>query len=872
MVRCSREDSLLKPDCMTGAFEAHKIATRLHRQTSTAVHHSALFFRTSQSTRQTPRFLAGTRILPPLVYAACIETLKEMASSFRGDDYGGRIDIYFADREADPFMVELAGRLHAYIAALDSDFVILNAPGYEGYIPLDEFEWIIEGEPDNAVRIRTLSVASSTHSVLAPSDISASTDASIWNDITSQGIDEDDGFVPVVPKRSKSRKTSSKSTVLHMHTQKGAARNSHRSLVPPKLGEGEITSLVLTVYTPDSTAASLGVKTSLLPLLGSIVGNDATHSAKYAAYGSSTTRTPISSARPGATHHDFLFERKMSSPHRVVYTASTLAAVLKNGGRKGKGKQDSRSILEIIRSMISMMLVRPRNTTDREVDEMVNRIVEGALIYAIPPPSTPIEQLGREGLWPTPFCALHSDLEQCRLDALIPEEDNSDENEDLQDDVKSIIQTQYLRWYREGSLDTNVLDVLVTGTMWPPIFLESPDYVSASGPDDAAGMLRTWTYAILEQGVGIIVPPSLNEDEGDDAEDTAQPMITADGQTDMQAQSFDQEGSDDDEIIDVVEEEEEADVDPLVALKGALQRLRSTNMGSSLPTIPDHEESEDEGADIEEKFEVFVTEYVRRGARVTDQCILVEDLNVLLEQAELQKPASTAKSVWRTSKTHPIQLEAETKRLAILLLACGSDVEKVKKLEGRWIGPVLVVRWLIQFAAKKEKERGSDSSNTPLLLKRWTRTEVKALLCAFNMDEMATEAQLEAEAYQKTDVTIVTERSIQLMARALSVIGALRMLIQVLGLSHRVSIRASHIQGRTMHALCNAVVAAPQIEQAVWEAVEEGLTSCIGDDRVKKAKKKNAETTVDVGKGNPNTKRSVSTRGGMFSLLAEMNP
>jgi hypothetical protein len=75
-----------------------------------------------------------------------------------------------------------------------------------------------------------------------------------------------------------------------------------------------------------------------------------------------------------------------------------------------------------------------------------------------------------------------------------------------------------------------------------------------------------------------------------------------------------------------------------------------------------------------------------------------------------------------------------------------------------------------------------------------------------------------------------------------------------------------------MHALCNAVVAAPQIEQAVWEAVEEGLTSCIGDDRVKKAKKKNAETTVDVGKGNPNTKRSVSTRGGMFSLLAEMNP
>jgi len=322
----------------------------------------------------------------------------------------------------------------------------------------------------------------------------------------------------------------------------------------------------------------------------------------------------------------------------------------------------------------------------------------------------------------------------------------------------------------------------------------------------------------------------------------------------------------------VEEEEEDVEVDPLVALKGALQRLRGTNIGSSLPTIPDHEESEDEGADIEENFEVFVTEYVRRGARVAEERILVKDLNVLLEEAERRKPASTAKSVWRTSKIHPIQQEAETNRLAILLLACGSDVEKVRKLEGGWIGPVLAVRWLIQFAAKKEKERGSDSLNTPSLLKRWTRTEIKALLCAFNVASMATEAQPEAEAYQKTDGTIVTERSIQLMARTLSVIEALRMLIQVLGLSHRVPIRVSNLQGRTMHALCNTVssdVAAPQIDQVVWEAVEEGLTSCIGDDRMKKAKKKNAETVVNVGKGGPNTKRSVTTRGGMFSLLAD---
>jgi hypothetical protein len=51
------------------------------------------------------------------------------------------LEIYFADEEADPYVVELAGRIQGYVAAIDSDFVDLNQEGYKGYIPFDEIIW-----------------------------------------------------------------------------------------------------------------------------------------------------------------------------------------------------------------------------------------------------------------------------------------------------------------------------------------------------------------------------------------------------------------------------------------------------------------------------------------------------------------------------------------------------------------------------------------------------------------------------------------------------------------------------------------------------------------------------------------------------------
>lgn len=79
-----------------------------------------LFFRTSQAARTTPRSLSENRIAPPLGYPALVSTLLAMEG----------VDVKFADGEADPCIITLAGELQAYAVGNDSDFIVLNSEGY----------------------------------------------------------------------------------------------------------------------------------------------------------------------------------------------------------------------------------------------------------------------------------------------------------------------------------------------------------------------------------------------------------------------------------------------------------------------------------------------------------------------------------------------------------------------------------------------------------------------------------------------------------------------------------------------------------------------------------------------------------------------
>ena len=188
----------------------------MSRMRDNIVRRAELFFRTSQPARSHPRFLNENRILPPLVFVASVEALKELVKE------GLPIELYFADEEGDPYSVELAGKLNGYVTGTDSDFVVLNAEGYKGYIPMDDFLW----------------------------------DTSALGNLAPQPEPEPvDDFQPI--KRKKARK--------HLEVNHG--------IIPPVEDVSRI-SLTCTLISPAILATHLKIPISLLPLLGAFVGND----------------------------------------------------------------------------------------------------------------------------------------------------------------------------------------------------------------------------------------------------------------------------------------------------------------------------------------------------------------------------------------------------------------------------------------------------------------------------------------------------------------------------------------------------------------------------------------------------------------------
>jgi hypothetical protein len=156
-------------------------------------------------------------MIPPLVYHACLHALRALASS------ADALEVHFADEEGDPYAVELAGRLGAFVVGNDSDFAILNSGKYAGYIQLNDMLWAVP------------------------------------NSVAEGSGDEQGEFRTV--KKAKTKKKSS--------TQQGIGRG----LIPPEYSNADLT-LSVSVYTPATLASHFKIPVTLLPLLGALVGND----------------------------------------------------------------------------------------------------------------------------------------------------------------------------------------------------------------------------------------------------------------------------------------------------------------------------------------------------------------------------------------------------------------------------------------------------------------------------------------------------------------------------------------------------------------------------------------------------------------------
>ena len=133
-LRAASLNALLTKLCV-GPTPPSKIPTVISRIVEGTIKPAVLFFRSSSALRSTPHFLNDMRRPPPLTLVPCLSVLFALAEST------GAVEVHFADEEADPYVVELAAKVQGYVLANDSDFVIFNAEGYRGYIPMKEFIW-----------------------------------------------------------------------------------------------------------------------------------------------------------------------------------------------------------------------------------------------------------------------------------------------------------------------------------------------------------------------------------------------------------------------------------------------------------------------------------------------------------------------------------------------------------------------------------------------------------------------------------------------------------------------------------------------------------------------------------------------------------
>ncbi|KAI0686771.1 hypothetical protein C8T65DRAFT_676763 [Cerioporus squamosus] len=504
-----------------GPYPTLKFPTLVSRITQTHIQSGLLFFRTSATARATPRFLHETAMLPPLAYSVCVHTLLCLARPEA--KLSAPLHVHFADEEGDPYAVALAGRLNAYVAGRDSDFVVLNAEGYRGYIPLDEMVWTLT----------TTAVPWDGEGSVYSVSVSGETEA-------GSAFEDEDGFQTVRKGKSKKKRAAAKQD-----------QRAGRGILPPDAlpsaepqPEGQL-GLSFAVYEPSVLAAHLGIPVSLLPLLGAFLGNDFTGASGSDDTGPPPATTAEIRAKGRSNLQRLFFERALTHGQRIVRVADTLSGILAaafggasgpagGAGRKRGKKQAIGSVMELIDAAVTALLVRPLDTfATGEREAVVERIAEATLQYAIPRADDIHGSGGGEGYdvgegevglrWVSEVCPLHAPR-PVRWSACSRA---SSAVAMLLWSSRATCQERYVAAYRQGVIDPHILDAAQTATMWPRMFLEEPDKETVQRSDE-----------------------------------------------------------DGDELVDVVEEDEsdeEAGADPLARLRGALKELDGDAQGTDVP-------------------------------------------------------------------------------------------------------------------------------------------------------------------------------------------------------------------------------------------------------------------------------------------------
>jgi hypothetical protein len=731
------------------------------------------------------------------MYTTCLRALGSLA-----DEDPDGVHIYHADEEGDPFAVDIAARLGAYVTGHDSDYVVLNAEGYKGYIPMDEMLW--------------------EWSVPPPSD-----------SLETTSVQEDGWFEPV-------RKGKRKNTPLL-----DVSRRSGLGVLPVELDPSASDfpsdlSLSFTVYHPNRLASQLGLPPTLLPLLGALVGND------YTVPTTSTSRN----------FHHLFFDRHLTLPQRITHVAKILRDVTTPSATNARKQQKPvKGVIDIIEATVNKLLNRDLALIGSgERERIVDTVAEATLLYAIAPP---------EELHPSQFCPLH-ECDACPLVTILT--DGTEEEDVMQAEIRR----RFVAAYRNGQLSPRIVDVISTTSMWPRIFLESPD--SEATARTIGRSIREWTYAVLDEAVGL-----------------PEPEMDADS---VQADS-------DDELIDVVEESTDSDdgeetdkepeptMDPLMsALAPKLQRLlerRAFHSGVTSPTgitRPGSATGFSTTLSISQfsglstsllRGRKIIKEHLRRGTRLAEEDVPVRSFAVLQDihswPPEWQGDRNATPDI-------PLVLRDEAERMQVFLRILGSDGVNLEDLPRDQLSSVLAVRYIIRQLSRRAREKPSSKDSEK---ERWTKSEARALLFGFDWGQGDANGTSVNDVHEDSGGSAIPDiavenKNIQIVAQFFSALEAIDHLAQSLLLAGRVPNPIHRFSGRRCHAALTSTTP-PILPLAMWDACIDGTENDFAPERGKKAKKEKKINTP------PAMSKSSSFRSGsnvsqstasMYSVLSGM--
>lgn len=789
---------------------------------------AALFFHTSQAARVSPSFLRHNKIIPPLSYTACIHALRCLSGDAPEDVF-----LHFADEEGDPYAVDLAGRLGAYVIGNDSDFVILNADGYQGYIPMVEllWSWKVPGSETDQVE--------------------ASADG--------------DGWVQTV---RKGKKRPVATVDLRLRTGLGVIPSELEvdlDAVPESLPEG--LALSFPVYRPEAFAAHLKLSPSLLPLIGAIVGNDYTQSEA-----SGTVRQSFS--------HLF-FPRDLSLPQRVNLVASTLRDLLSGSSPSSKKRiKPVSGIMDLIDGAITKLLLRdPSTLASGERERITEKIVGAALQYAIPP-----REDGSPALDVSSACTIHVP-DVCPLVEMF---NHAGENVDV---AVREIRHRYLAAYRAGQLSPRTMDILSTGTAWPRLFLENPNMESVA--ISIGRPIREWIYAILDDAVGI---PEVSDGESTIDEDDDELIDVIEDQTDSEMEKEDEKPipKSEDPLSELELKLQRLQLEQRNARDVSVTSAGSTRPASSVAYLSMSTSRLTSALStrtgLSGRSRKVVKEHIRRSVRLAEEDVAVSSLASLLARYSDGEDSDGAHDV-------SLLLQDDEQRLTVFLRIMESDIPEVRALPREQILAVTVIRYIACQMHKRTTQRGSSKDREKERLTKGEvlalLTAFNWTMNSSGPDDELSDRQFrlsrevphlgEPDAHTMdnppaTETILVEDRHVQHVAQAEGALEAAIHLSEILFLTDRLPHSVHLLSGSRYHsAFSESKRGHPIISfldedhaslyQRMMHACVMGLEDVFGDERSGKRTRKAKSTIQSV----PSPLDRSHVKGSAYFLLSTVN-